>query len=286
MSDGTTQGGTGSTQGSGQTPPAWYATLDAEHVGHIQTRGWDKLDPAAAALEAIKGHVSATRMVGVPAEQLLRLPKDQTDSEGWRGVWQRLGAPQDPKDYAFEGVDMGESGATNSFVDTLRQTAAALNMPKAMAAEVAKGVSKWIADRVAASDTEIAANVKAGDDAIKTSWGRDYEAHNFVAERGQQALATRLGERLAPQLDQAMTVLREAGLGELGREMMRVVGVGLGEDKFVSGGNSGRPAMTREMAVARKAELMADRQWAGRYVSGDSDARKEMAALNLIAAGE
>lgn len=267
-----------------ETPPTWYANLDAEHLGHIQSRGWDKLEPAAAAMEAIKGHVSATRMIGVPADQLLRLPKDQTDSDGWKGVWQRLGAPADPKDYSFEGVEVGD--ATAGFVDAVRAAAAEANLPKPMAAAVAKSVAKWLNDQANSYDTEAAANIEASDAAIKKSWGPNYEAFNFVANRGQEAIAQRLGERLAPQLDGAMQVLREAGFGELGREMMRVIGAGLGEDKFVSGGASGRPAMTRDMAIARKAELMADNAWAERYIAGDAAARREMAAVNQIIAGE
>jgi hypothetical protein len=284
MSDGTTQNTGGSTQGD---PPTWFAGLDAEHLGHIQERGLDKLGPVDAAVKLAQMHRAARVSLGIPEDQLLKLPKEG-DSDGWRQVWQRLGAPADAKEYAFEGIDIGgDSGATNSFIDALRATAAGLNMPKAMAAEMAKGVQKWMADRVASVDTEITANVKAGEDAIRASWGKDYETHNYVANRGEEAIAQRLGERLGPQLKDAMTVLKENGFGELGREMMRVIGHGLGEDKTASMlGNSGRTVMTREMAVARKAELAADAAWVTRYTSGDTDARKEMAQLNLIIVGE
>lgn len=289
MSDGTTtQGEGGTTQGSGQsTPPAWYAGLDAEHVGHIQTRGWDKLDPAAAALEAIKGHVAATRMVGVPENQLLRLPKEG-DSEGWRQVWQRLGAPADPKGYEFEGIDLaGDSGATNSFTDAMRQLAASLNLPKTAASEVAKGVQKWLTERVASAETEVADNLQSAERAIKANWGREFEHFQYVAKQGEQALQQRLGERLGPQLGEALQTLREQGYGELVAELGRVVGAGLMEDR--GGGSSTNPGgqirMTVEMAQSRMAELMADKQWRARRLAGDTDAKKEFDQLVRILAG-
>lgn len=282
--------GTGSTQGSGQgTPPAWFAALDAEHVGHIQTRGWDKLDPAVAAQEAVKGHVAASRMLGVPQEQLLRLPKDAADSDGWRNVWQRLGAPKDAKDYNFEGVDLGDSGTTNSFMDAMRQTAAAANMPVQTAAEVAKGFQKWLADRATSYDTEVAANVAAADKAIKENWGKEHEHFSYIAKQGREALAARLGERLGPQLDAAFNLLREQGFGELAAELGRVAGAGLGEDRSGGGsgsGGSGPAKLTVEMAQARLAELSRDTAWAARRMAGDTDAAREFAMLIRTIAGE
>jgi hypothetical protein len=276
----------GSTQGGRWAPSAWYSALDPEHLGHVQSRGWDKRDPMDALVEAVKGHVSATRMIGVPAEQLLKLPKEAGDSDGWRGVWQRLGAPADPKDYEFADVQVGE--VTNSLVDTLRGAAAGVNMPKPMAAAVAQSVAKWVNDQGESYKAEVASNLQVADEAIRKSWGSNYEAFNYVANRGQEALATRLGERLAPQLEGAMDVLRQAGFGELGREMMRVVGAGLGEDKFIGGSGvpGGRAAMTRDMALARLSELKADKTWVARFTSGDTDALKEMRAINLIIAGD
>lgn len=267
--------------------PAWFEGLEPEYVGHAQSRGWDKLDPAAAAKEALKGHVSATRMIGVPAEQLLRLPKDQGDSDGWKQVYQRLGAPTDPKDYDFGELTFGDDSATASFLDTMRAAAAAANMPKGMAQQAAQAVHKWVSDRVASYDAVVQDNIQQADTAIQKNWGENFAAFSVVADRGQQALEQRLGERLAPQVKDAVEILRREGLGEMAREMMRVIGVGLGEDKFVrDNSGTGRPAMTVDMAQARVRELMADKAWTARYTMGDQEARREMMALNRIIAAE
>lgn len=280
MSEGTTQDG-------GQA--TWFSGLDAEHAGHVQARGWDKLDPAAAAQEATKGHVAATRMLGVPADQLLRLPKDAADSDGWRGVWQRLGAPADPKDYAFEGLDLGDAGATTSFMDALRQTAAAANMPKQMVSEIARGVQKWIADRGTSYDAEVAENAASADRAIKENWGREHEHFTYVSKLGREALASRLGERLGGQIDGAFNVLREQGFGELAAELGRVVGAGLSEDRSgggSGGGSGGATRMTKEMAQSRIEELKRDPAFGARAVMGDADALRELGRLHRLLAGE
>ncbi|MGE3283780.1 MAG: hypothetical protein AB7H90_03270 [Alphaproteobacteria bacterium] len=278
-------GGTPPQNTGGSTQATWYQGLDDEHVGHVQSKGWDKLEPAAAAVEIAKAHREAQKFIGHPQEHLLRLPKDATDTDGWTGVWQRLGAPADAKDYTFEGVEAGE--ATASLVDTLRGAAASAKLPKHMAAEVGKSVAKWVKDQVTAHESEVAANREAAETAIRQSWGQNYDAHNYVAKQGQAALASRLGETLAPQLDGAMKLLTDFGFGALGREMMRVIGAGLGEDKFVGGGNgSGREVLTREMAVSRKTELLGDKAWTDRYLAGDTAAVREMKALNAIIAGE
>lgn len=278
---------TGGGQQTTQNTTSWFATLDAEHLGHVQTKGWDKLDAAAAAAEAVKAHRGVERMVGVPADQLLRLPKAE-DSDAWKGVWQKLGAPDKPEGYTFEGVKLGDDeNLTGAFLDTLRKAAAEHSLPKPMAEGVAKAVAKWLGDAAAATDAELSAAISDGQKALKDSWGSNFEAFTFVANRGKDALMQRLGERLSAKLPEAVKTLDEAGHGELAMEMFRVIGAGLGEDKFVRDpGPGGRPAMTRDQAVARQRELMADKDWVGKYLKGDAAAKREMQALNIMIAGE
>src|SRR6185369_761088 len=87
-----TQDGTTGTTTAPATP--WYqGKVDAETIGHWDNKGWKKDDPIAVAIEASKQARELQRHFGVPADQLLKLPKDTTDEAGWRAVRQRLGAP-------------------------------------------------------------------------------------------------------------------------------------------------------------------------------------------------
>ena len=77
----------------------------------------------------------AQKFVGVPQEQLLRLPKDASDEAGIKAMWKRLGAPDAPEGYDFSGVKFADgTDLDQAFVDRARAAAAKLNMPKDTAA--------------------------------------------------------------------------------------------------------------------------------------------------------
>src|SRR5262245_18251845 len=120
--------------------PTWFTGMDADLIGHIQTKGWDKLSPEQAAVEITRAHRAAEQHVGVPADQILRLPKDANDAEGWKATFQKLGAPADAKDYDFSSVTFDDEALSIRFQNAFRETASKLNMPKGMAEEFARSV--------------------------------------------------------------------------------------------------------------------------------------------------
>ena len=267
--------------------PTWYEGLDAEHVGHVQTRGWDKLDAAAAAQAAVKGHVEAAKFIGVPADQILKLPKAE-DTDAWSAVWKRLGAPEKPTDYDFSAVTFDDTGLTTRFQDAFRDTAAKLNMPKTMAEEFAKSVHKTLGDYGTSQTTETEAAQAADRASLVQSWGPEdgtrFKANTFIGDRA----AERLGVTA-----EVMTKLRDGMGGAAVAELFRKIGAGLGEDKFISDpGTGGRDVMTQEQATSRLVELMGDgRPGTGdatfqkRYTTGDSAARREIRDLERIKLG-
>lgn len=274
------------------TPPPWYGVLANEALGHVQSRGWDKLDATAAALEAVKGHVSATQMLGVPVDQLIRMPKDAADEAGWKAVWSKLGAPDKPEGYSFEGISFEDESSTTAFVGKMREAAAKLNVPAPMAAALAKAAFEHITGLVSAADAESAAAVQEAEAALKQNWGQNYDANKFVSDRGAQVIAERMGARLGAKVPELVQLARDSGFGEVVAEMMRVVGAGYGEDKIVTSPTGGGNAMTRDQAMARKAELMGngrmgsgDVEFQKRYQAGDAAARREILALNTLIAG-
>lgn len=265
-------------------PPAWFAGADPELLGHIQAKGLDKLDATAAAMEASRQHRQAQQFIGAAPEQLMKLPKDANDPDGWREVWKRLGAPDDAAGYEFEGVDVGD--VTGSLVDALRATSAGVNLPKGAASAVAKGMAEWVNKQTTDFQASVAENKEQAEAALKKSWGQGHQEFQFYAAQGKQALATRLGERLAPQLDAALDHLASFGFGEVAQEILHRVGNGLKEDSFKGGAGGAPQAMNKDMAQARLTSLMTDRQWVSRHVSGGSVERQEYARLTRIIAGE
>jgi hypothetical protein len=85
-----------------------------------QNNGWDK-DPVIAAIEASKSHRELQKFHGVPASQLVKLPKDAADEAGWKAVYSRLGMPAEAKDYDLSGVKRADgTDVDQALADTLR----------------------------------------------------------------------------------------------------------------------------------------------------------------------
>lgn len=261
-------------------PAAWHTGLDAELVGHVTNRGWDKLDPAKAAVEAAKAHREAEKYLGVPADRLVRLPANLTDPVEMKPVWQRLGAPADAKDYDFTSVkDAAGQPIAAPLAEAIRATAFAANVPKDVATQIAATVVKHF-DGVT-KETNAVAEAKLTEEraALKTNWATNHDANMVVARDG----AAKLG--VTPE--EVAALEKVVGYSKI-MEMFRKVGAASAEHNFINPSNGGNnsPVMTREQAIARKAELTADLEWGKRYMNGGAPEKREMDALVRIIVGE
>lgn len=270
----------GDTGNGGQQQQAtWFQGADAETVGHIQNRGWDKLDPTKAALEAVKAHREAERYIGVPANQIIRLPKDANDAAGWDNVWSRLGAGKEAKDYDLSGVKFKDGTALDDkFVQSITSAFIQQHIPKEAAKALAQTVVSYMDEAEGVDAGEAAAKLAAEKDALTKNWGPNYNANLFIA---QQA-AAKLG--IDPEAVKALE--SQVGYSKV-MEMFRSLGERMGEDRYITNNNGGgKGVMTREAAIARKAELMSDTAWTKKYMSGDVEANREMQGLLRIITGE
>lgn len=275
------EGDAGGGGGGQEQAVTWYQGADAETVGHIQNRGWDKLEPGKAAMEAIKAHREAEKHIGVPADQILRMPKDASDEAGWNAVHERLGYVADPTKYDFTGVKFTDgSQLDQADQDWLRQTAQDLKLSPARALDLAGRLAKFVEQVEVSQSTEATAALEAERAKLDKDWGANKEAHMFVAKQG----AARLG--ITPE--EVASLEKVIGYARI-MEAFRKVGELSGEAKFIQNNapNGDRNGLlTREQAIARKAELMADSAWAKRYMDGGSAEAREMRQLLVIITGE
>lgn len=256
----------------------WHKDVAPEFVGHWQNRGLDLTKPDTIAVEMTKAHREAEKLIGAPANEMIRIPK-VGDEVGLKAMWQRLGTPADAKDYDFPVLKGTDGKVVDEALDTsLRSVFAKANVPKDAAAQIAADVVKHfngVKDAAAADRTAKLAEEKV---ALAKNWGANVEANKLVASRAAAALGVK------PEAIAALEgVIGYAAV----MEMMRNIGTKIGEARFIGGDQQQPGILSRDQAVAKKAELMADTAWVARYQKGgDKSAEfREMMALNTILSG-
>jgi hypothetical protein len=269
----------------------WFSALPAEDIGYIQNKGFAEPDAAKAAVKIVQAYREFEKYRGIPQDRILALPTDG-DEAATKAFWQRLGAPADPKEYEFAGIDFGDEATTNRFLDTFRASAAKLGMPKTMAAQFAADVFKTITDVGAAEDAAVAATLKGEREKLEEDWGPPdgdkFKANMLISDRAAAALGV-------PK--EALEALRQVIGGTKVAQMFRDLGVKLGEAKYVLDPNNNQGSMTREQAVARRLELAGvdgngnmvpgagDAAWRAKLLAKDAATTREYQDLNRIISG-
>lgn len=263
--------------GAGGAAP-WHQGVEAEVLGHWQNKGIKLDNPKDVAIEMTKAARAAQAHVGAPPELIVRLPKDTADEAGWKAVYNRLGVPNDAKDYDLSAVKRADGKDIDAgLVDALRPAMLNARVPKDRAGEVVAAVVKHL-DGIHAEETaQKTAKLAEEMSALDKNWGANKAANKFVASQAAEKLGIK---------PEAVAALESAIGYSAVMEMFHKIGRSLGEDKYVSGEQPNSGIMSRDQAVARKAELMADKAWTARKLSGDAAANREMRALNIIITGD
>lgn len=256
----------------------WYDGQDPDFVGQLTNRGLTGKTPVEAALEFHKAHREAEKFIGIPADQLVRMPKDPADAEGWKNVHTKLGVPADPKEYDFTSIKFKDGTDLDpAFTDWFRAAAAENHLPKTAAVALAGKFTAFLDQQDTTEAASTAATLLAQKAELQTNWGANHAANLLVAQGAARALGVEPATVAALE-----TVVGYAKI----MEMFRNIGSKIGEDKFVSSSGSGTPGiMSRDQAVSEKVTLMADKAFVAKYLAGDIAAGKQMKSLEYIIAG-
>jgi len=256
----------------GATPAPWHTGIESEIIGHWQAKGWDISDPKIVATEATRAYKGVEKFIGTDPSQMLRVPKDATDTAGWKAFYQRLGAPSDAKEYDFSAVKhVNDKAPDASLVEAIRGIADQFHVPKDRAADLLKAVIKHMDDGQAAALATSKAALDAERATLDKSWGLNKEINRLEALKG--------ANKLGFTAEDVSNLEKSVGYAKT-MEALRRVGVAGREADFVEGGAvNGRPA-TNEAAAARRAQLMNDDGFNKRYLAGDVQAVNEMRQLN------
>lgn len=255
---------------------AWYGDLstNADLKAFAETKAFK--DPAAA-LESMR---NLEKLVGVPADQLIRKPKDATDVEGMKAYRAALGVPEAADGYAIQSPD-GAAGA--DFVKWAGSTFLEAGISKEAAGMIVAKWNEFANAQIAAMTAADATAFANGMVQLKDSWGGAYNERIELAKRALRTFGADLG--MTEVGDEAFkSLVKGAGGGVSLIKLLAAVGARTTEDKFV-GGAPPAFTMTADQARAKLAELQADKVWAASYLSGDKNKQAEHMRLTEISLG-
>ena len=256
----------------------WHQGVEPEILGHWQNKAIKLDNPRDVAIEMTKAARAAQAHIGAPPELIDAAAKEATDEAGWKAVYNRLGVPNDAKDYDFSAVKRADGKDIDAgLADALRPAMLNARVAKDRAGEVVAAVVKHL-DGIQAEETA-QKTVKLGEQkaALGKNWGANEAANKFIASQAAQKLG------VAPETVAALEGV--IGYDKI-MEMFHKIGRSLGEDKYVNGEQPGSGIMSRDQAIARKNELMADKAWTARKLAGGAAENREMRALNIIITGD
>jgi hypothetical protein len=269
--------------GAGGVKP-WYdgQITDPDTIGHIQARGWDKGDAKEVAANAIKAHREAQQMLSTPQDRIIRLPSDANDKAGWSGVYQRLGAPKDVKEYdtALGNVKFADgTGVDQPVIDMVKARAAEAGWKVETAEAVLKDLVNYVENGNKALAVQAQAAQKGEQEKLVTKWGSSNVDGFLVVAKNTAA-------KLGVTPEGVVALERSVGYADA-MDLFYRIGKQMGEANFIAGqGGNGSQVMSKEQAAARLKDLKNDSDFQKRFLSGNVDAVKEFNAVTAIAAAD
>lgn len=240
-------------------PGSWMAGFNDDLKGYVGTKGFK--DPSALA----DAYRNLEKLQGVPQDRLMKLPESFYDEKGnltqeGRGIYERLGAPKEAKDY---GIEVPKEGGDPKLMEHFTKIFHESGIPKAAAQKI---VNEWNQFQQAnsAQTAEIkAAEFRNQEQALAKEWGAAAEQNTRIAADGARKMgmdATKI-DALSAALGHAETM-----------KLLCNIGKSTGEAAFVTGRNPNAP-MEPATAQSRIKELTGDKEFGARLMNGDSDAK-------------
>lgn len=260
---------------AGSAPPAppappppssggsWMDAInDADLKGYVQNKGWN--DP----VELANGYRNLEKLLG---GEKLPMPKGADDADGWSRVYDALGRPKSANDYKFEGMPEDSDSAFLSEASNWMHEAGLSQRQAQLMAE------KWNAYAQSLTENQsqsMAAESQRQLDTLKNEWGGAWDENVELGRRAARQFG--INQDVLVGIEQAI------GAGEMLKLMSRI-GRGLTEHSFEGGNTTSGFGMTPEAARQRINSLKADRDWSSKYLSGNADAKAELARLMSVA---
>lgn len=267
-------GAPASAPGTGQPAASnapWYGTIEQPELST-----WVTNKAFKSPLEALESSYNLEKLVGAPADQILRLPQKPDDKAAWDSVWNRLGRPEKPDGYELpvpEGMDKAFSQTASAWFHEM-------GIPKAAAQGITNKWNAYMAEEMKKYAEADAAKFQQEQKTLEQEWGANYKANELLVERAWQKFAPQAGMD-AQDLEKIRGAVGTAKLSKF----LHQFGALDAEPNFVSGEGQ-KFTMTKDQATAKRDQLMNDKDYAKAYFGGDKNKVAEITRLSEIIAGE
>lgn len=242
----------------------WLPGADEATIGFVQNKGWRGAADVLAGYRNLETFVGAER-----AGRAVVLPTDANDTKGWDAVYEKLGRPTNPDGYQLpvpEGVDPGFSKAAAAQFH-------ALGLPKEAGQKL---TAWWNAESTKQAQAEAAAEaaqLAADNRELDTDWGSERPMRTELARRAMVQLGMK-----PESVDSLEKVAGYAGV----MKALAKAGDLMREHGLVDVGAPGSFATTPEGARAKRAELMADKDFAAKAMDPTSSQWKQLQELDRV----
>ena len=260
------------------TPP-WHSTLDAEGVAHATAKGWDKLEPAQAAIAAAKAARSLESLHGgIASGEYARLPRADAPDEA-KAFWQKLGTPEKAEGYKFDGLAFKDGTSLDpAFQDAVRAAAHEAGIPASMLTTFVQKIMPHMEQEEAAEQVSAQAASLASKTALEAEWGVNLANNKFIAARAMDVF------KVPAETVAALEALPGMGYQRVMNHFLEL-GKAMGEARFVPGGQNNGPMNAAE-AQAQLTALTNDTAWRNRFLQGGAaEAQQRRDLLQIIVKG-
>ncbi len=251
-------------------PAAWYSGFDQDTLGWMENRGLTKLDEKAALQEAVKGHRNAEKYMGVPADKLLRLPDfEKADKVEMDQFFTKLGRPATPAEYKLAVPE----GASNDFADWAKNVFHEHGLTAKQAESIANKWNEYVGGIAGSQQQAAQERLAQQQQALKNEWGEAYERNDFYAGEAIR--------KLGWDQDKLKALTSAVGF-DTAMKMFADLGSKVGEDNYVQGARPATGPLTPAQAKSRIQQLTSDKEFAGKLMAGNADAKAEWDRLHMM----
>lgn len=260
----------------------WYGEIpDAE------LKGWADNKKFASPLDALTHGRDSEKLIGVPPDQVLKLPKGDAKPEEWDSIHKRLGWPEKPEGYKVPpGVNVTD------FAQSVIPLLHSARISQSQFEKLAPAWDALVNGMTQQSERELQQKITVEDQQLHRDWpGETYTQRQEMARRAFRQFSADIFDANATDADRDAVFKQFDQILGPARTMklFAKIGESLTESNFADGNNRGpNYGTTPEGAAQRLKELHADRDWRSRRLSGGNDsaeAQEEDRLTRIVAAG-